>query len=309
MPKYSIVVSADERFIAGINGMLNSLRYYEMEDIEYHLIHTFPTGNSYIQQASDIFPYFKPIRLDDFMIQSGRWKTSEKVGRSAMKFARWWYSADRLKGYDAICVLDADRQIVNNLRPFFDIIAKSDMIGLAKNDWSEAEWDSYDEKRAMEGQPPLYCNPFFITGKRASEFFPLIPEYARNPRKYYPEYRREETGDMHPVNLILLQSGMIKDLFPLPATQWVFVNHTHVRLQERYINNKRYIGLHKTGDCLYTYHRKYWSQNECSKLMRQRDPELQKIARNNVRLLWENTRFFNMELYLKIDWKWGDFPE
>ena len=312
MPKYAIVMTADEKYLPGVNGQLNAYRYYGMEEdgVEFHLVHTFPDTSDYLDKAHKLFPKFVSMKLDDFMIESGRWDKPMKRGKSTMKYPRWWYPAERLADYDAICVLDADRQIVNNFTRYFDMIARSDMIGLAKNDWSDAEWFSQDDKRSMQANPAIYSNPYFITGKRAAKLFPLIPEYAENPNKYYPPYqgRASITGDMHPLNLTLLQTGMIKDLFPLPATQWVFVNTAHVRLVRRKIGRRDYIGTHGKGDLLYTYHRKFWGQRTCIRHMNGHTPIERYFGVNNTRLLWEFTKFFNTELYLTIPWIYGDFP-
>jgi len=312
MPKFAIMMTADEKYLPGVNGQLNAYRYYGMEDdgVEFHLVHTFPDSSGYIEKASRMFPKFVPIKLNDFMINSGRWTKPEKPGKAGMKYPRWWYPAEKLADYDAICILDADRQIVNNFTRYLEMFAKSDMIGLAKNDWSEAEWFAYDDKRAMEKNPPLYSNPYFITGKRATKFFPLIPEYAENPNRYYPSYkgRAEITGDMHPVNLTLLQTGMIADLFPLPATQWVFVQTDHVKLVRREVKGRWHIGIHDRGDLLYTYHRKFWGQRTCDRFMNGHNPIGKFFGVNNTRILWEFTKFFNTELYLRIPWIYGEFP-
>ena len=310
MPKYAVVISADARFLPGVNGQLNAMQYYGMDDIEFHLIHNFPDSNGYIEKAKKVFPFLHTTSVDDFMNESGRWVKAgeEKYTRSLMKFVRWWYPADRLSDYDAICVLDADMMIVNDLTRYFDMIARSDMIGLAKNDYSEAEWFNYDEKRAMQANPPIYCVPFFITGRRAKELFPMFPEYAQNAKKYSKHWPKETTGDMHPVNLTLLHTGMIKDLFPLPATQWVFVETTHVKLARREIAGKRYVGMHPRGDLINVFHRKYWGQCECTRYANGHGPTTRVNGVNNARIFWEMTRFLNTELYLKVDWVWGDYP-
>jgi hypothetical protein len=309
MPRYAIVVTSDEKYLPGVNGQLNAMRYYGMEadGVEYHLIHTFPK-DGYIERAKAEFPCLVATTVDDYMMGSGRWRVPGKKSKSVMKYVRWWYPVDMLADYDAICILDADRQIVNNFTRHLWMIGLSDMIGLAKNDWSEGEWWSYDQKRAMQANPPLYSNPYFITGRRAKELFPLMPEYAENPKKYAPWYGREQTGDMHPVNLTLLQTGMIDHLFPLEASQWVFVETTHVMLRKREIRGKFYIGIHEAGDLLYTFHRKFWGQRTCQRFMNGHGPLTRVNGVNNTYLFWWFTHFFNTQLYLKIDWIYGDFP-
>lgn len=314
MAKYAIVITADARFLAGINAILNGVKYYGMDkSIELFLIHNIPPRAEYIDKAIDIFgSWFHPVNLTEYYeeCRAEYWHAQKKHSKSSMKFARWWYPVDKLGDYDAICVLDADRIITSNFTRWFDMIARSDMIGLAANDWSEAMWNSYKDKRAMQKNPPLYSNPYFITGRRAKELFPLIPEYAMNPTKHYPEYvgRGDTTGDMHPVNLTLLQTGMIKDLLPLPATQWVFVETTHVKLTERIINKKKHIAIHKNGDILHTIHRRYWGQRMCERLMNGHTEVGFDNAVNNVKLIWDLYKFFNTELDLKLEWIWGDFP-
>ena len=316
MSRFALVITSDERFLPGVNAMLNGFRYYKMDregDIEIHLIHNIPDVSGYIDQAKKEFgSFFHPVNITEYYQEhrSDYWKDQLKHTKSSMKFARWWYPVDKLFDYDAICILDADRIIVNNFRHVFDMIARSDMIGLAKNDWSDDEWFHYDDKRAMEKNPPLYSNPYFITGKRAKELFPLIPEYAENPNKYYPPYvgRSNTTGDMHPVNLTIRQLDMIKDLYPLSATEWVFVQNNHVRLEKRRVGREYYIGMHSKGDLLYSIHRRYWGQRMCERMMNGHTAQQFDNGVHNTKLIWDFYKFFNTELYLKIDWIWGDFP-
>ena len=54
MPKYAIVVTSDWRYIPGVNGMLNAIKYYGFDDVEFHLVHTFP-DNGYIESAQEVF--------------------------------------------------------------------------------------------------------------------------------------------------------------------------------------------------------------------------------------------------------------
>jgi len=310
MPKYAIVMTADAKFLPGVNGMLNACKYYGMgkQGVEFHLVHTFP-DDGYIEQAERAFPFLRASSLDSFMLETGRWQEQGERTRSLMKFVRWWYCAERLSDYNAICVLDADRQIVGNFTRYFEMIAKSNMIGLAKNDWATSEWFAYTEEQAMSANPPLYCNPCFLTGSRTQEWFPMIPEYAMDPTKHYPAFhgRGDTTGDMNPMNLILLQTGLIEQVFPLPATQWVFVETGHVRLEERDIGGKRHIGIHSRGDLLHTYHRKFWGQRTCEAFSQYRT-DLEALTKpNNVRILWKFTKFFNTELYLKIPWRWYEW--
>ncbi len=321
MSKFALVVTGDARYLAGINAMLNAMKYYGMDvdnSIEFHLIHSIPESTGYIQRAKVAFgSFFHPVNITEYYeeCRPEYWSKQLKHSKSSMKYARWWYPVDRLSDYDCLCVLDADRIITNNLTPWFDMIARSDMIGLAANDWSDAMYFSYDDHRAMIKNPPLYSNPYFITGRRAKELFPLIPEYAENPQKYHPPYQRPTTGDMHPVNLTLLQTGMIKDLYPLPATQWVFVQNGHVMLKERviqgrnYIGSRKYIGIHENGDLIHTIHRRYWGQRMCERLMNGHTKQAKINAINNTKLIWDFYKFFNTQLYLKIEWIWGDFPE
>jgi len=310
--KFAIVVTADERFLAGYNAMLNGMKYYGLSDnVEFHLVHSIPENSRYIQEARIAFgSFFHPVNINEYYeeCRNEYWQEQKKHSKSSMKFARWWYPVDKLSDYDAICILDADRIIVSNFTRWFDMIARSDMIGLAGNDWSDAMWFNYDDDRAMSKNPPLYSNPYFITGRRAKELFPLIPEYAMNPKKYHPTYGRETTGDMHPVNLTLLQTGMIKDVYPLPSTQWVFVQNNHVKLQERMIGKKKHIGIHQNGDILHTIHRRYWGQRMCERLMNGHDQQSKRNGIHNTKLIWDFFKYFNTELYLKIDWIWGEFP-
>jgi len=298
MPKYALVVTADMRFIPGVNGMLNALKYYGCDDIEFHLVHTFPAKDGYIEKAQAIFPNLRPTYVPTFIEEHGiPMPASGRPSKSLMKYCRWWYPAMCLQNYDAIAIFDADRQIVNNLRPYFEITAKSDMILVAKNDYSEAEWDSYDARRAMTKQPPIYSNPFFAKPRTVKDMFMRIPEHSVE----------HATGDMHPVNALLLEMELIKQVLILPCVFWVFVDVQNVRLARREINGKYYIGLHPLGDLLFTFHRRYWGIRMCMRMANGKQPWQKINGMNNVDIFWWFTHYFNTELYLKIDWKWGEY--
>lgn len=301
-PRYAIVETSDWRYIAGINGQLNAMKYYQFDkNVEFHLIHTFPDSNGYIDKAKSIFPNLVATKISDLREQYGSKYShigldSPKNTKSVMKYWRWIYPIERLMDYDAICILDADRQICNNMLQWFKVTDRSEMILVAKNDYSNAEWNSYDAKRAMQAQPPLYSNPYFAKPAVVKDLFKMIPEYAVE----------RNTGDMHPVNLTLLDTGLINDVLFLPATLWVFVQVDCVSLRRRIVNNKYYLGIHKYGDLLYTFHRRYWGQRVTQRMANGHGVWGKANGRNNVQLFWEHTKYMNTELYLKLDWIWGD---
>jgi len=68
MSKYALVVTADERLLPGVHAMLNAMRYYGTEGVEFHYLY-WPSKNGYKfiddMQASGFFPFLVPIDLAD----------------------------------------------------------------------------------------------------------------------------------------------------------------------------------------------------------------------------------------------------
>jgi len=304
--KYAIICT-DTGMFPGVNGMLNALLYYGNE-VEFHYLYMGEPSRKFsdaIYDSGFYTPgfYTKSIQA---MIDSGYYqkhsKASEKVWYC--KMYRYLYAITELLDYDAVAIFDADMQIVNNIMPFFGLAESSGKLLLPNNDYSNQEYDECKEE-AIRGaaSPPLHNMPSFF---KPSEWLDVM--------RMIPDISVELTlGDMSSMSHALLRTGRMPEIVAMPNCLWVVSHYYNIKLHMRVIRGKKFLALHKNGDRLNAFHRKWWYESVCQKFIEdvRSNPE-QEIAHNNVRLFWEMTMFFNFHLDHQIPWddkKWGGWPK
>jgi len=295
--KYALIVTSSGH-IPGVNGLLNATRYYNI-NVEFHLLYGSKKVIEYLNTLGDVFPNLKKIELEKLKEKDNYPKHPRKKESAwYYKFYRYFYAINELQDYDAVAIFDADMQIVNNIMPYFEIADETEKILMPNNDYSNQEYDWHpDYPYHGAASPPLHCMPLFFKPK----IFNKIPS----------RMLEEPGSDMCSLNNALINLNMMKDIFVLSNSRWVQSHYYHVKLARRNINNKWYLGEHRGGDRIFSFHRRWWIKSICEKYINGvKERENQEIAFNNVKLFWEFTKYFNTELYHKIDWKedW-DFPQ
>lgn len=307
MDKKYAIICTDTGMFPGVNGMLNALLYYGNK-VEFHYLYL---GQPAREFADDIYDsgFYKPgFVATDIESLKGRQgypmhpKASENVWYC--KMYRYLYAINELKDYDAVAIFDADMQIVNNIMPFFGLAESSGKLLLPNNDYSNQEFDDCNEN-AIRGaaSPPLHNMPSFFKPKMWDDVMVLIPDISLELT----------LGDMSSMSHALLRTGRMPEIVAMPNCLWVISHYYNIQLWHRVIRGKRFLALHRNGDRIYTFHRKWWYESVCRKFIEdvKSNPE-QQIAYSNVRLFWEMTMFFNYNCERKLSsWnpKWGGWPE
>lgn len=303
--KYAVIVT-DSGYTAGVHGMLNGLWYYD-NDVDFHYI---VKDNKYgglkaLMEDMKKDPWFADriyVTPYEELIQEGY-----PVGKDRpvwrLKFYRYLYGIRRCQHYDAAVIFDADTIFVNNFMRYFDIAAETGRILVPNNDYSGEEIDCYRGGYKGASSPPLYCMPLFFVPSNPDviKAFNRIPELAME----------RDTSDMVAFNHSMIESKLIDELLLLPAVLWLQVHYYFVQLARRKVGGKQFLALHRGGDRLLSFHRRWWHETDCrKKILMPKTPIGAAYAYNNVKLFWEFTRFFNLECRHKIEWdpKWGTFP-
>jgi hypothetical protein len=301
MADFAIVVT-DTGMIPGTNGMLNALDYY-CNDIDFYYLHLGRWVEPYLEGWQKAFPYFHPIKIAD--LQADGYPKHPRAGENVWycKMYRYLFAVRELKEYEAVSVFDADMQITNNIMIWFEIAAETGRLLLPNNDYSGQEYDQHNIE-AIRGaaSPPLHNMPNFFDPEKFGWIMEQIPV----------ESLAETLGDMSSLSRILIKTGEINRIMPLPNLFWIQSNFYSVKLVKRIINGKWFLCHNKMGDRINSFHRRWWFESICrKKIGMPKEPVAKEFAKNNVRLFWEFTRHFNLSLKHKIKWdekKWGGYP-
>ena len=348
MPKYALVVTADERLLPGVHAMLNGIKYYGWpEELEFHFLY-WPGKNTekFISdmQASGHYPNLVPVDLLQYRLKEGE---VEQHYRPVyyLKFYRSLY-AGRLTDYDAVGFMDADRAICGDISPYFPLAKQSGRICMVDYKYSPERFRTgwYNEHPHMGTNGcPFDPSATFFDPKLYGEDFGKVRDYGK------------ELGnsEMPNVNYMLTTHGYLDKVLRLPTarwnvrrweqigTQWLYdpvrnkwelcirnvelgaeVLNWHVDNFSQYmafVKDMKYRvdGMDNIWEML-TIHGRWWFRATLEKKPAKRD-KLESSAREgylrqnrNIANIWEVFKFFNHDCYTRLEpWmpEWGSYDE
>ena len=296
MPKYALVVT-DTGLFPGTNAMVNAFKYYDIQ-AEFHYLHKLQWAAEFAEKRSDDVV---GVSIDDLIEEYDI--RHPKLGENVWycKMYRYLYAINHLIDYDAVCIIDADMVICNDITPWFEIADKLDRLVIPNNDYSGQEHDGYNLP-SIQGasSPPFHNMPSFFKPKTWEKVLRDIPKISL-----------ENTyGDMSSLTHSLIRHGKMDDpstFLMTPNALWVHSHYCHIKLAKRKIGGKWYVCLHNIGgDRLYSFHRRWWMASLRRKFVDDiKDPVQRETGRNNVQIFYEMTKFFNTDDEMKyhIEWK------
>lgn len=215
MPKYALVITADERLLPGIHAMINAIKYYGWpDDLEFHFLY-WPAKNTEKflsdMKASGHYPNLVPVNLLEY---KEKYENEPKYLRPIyyLKFYRSLY-AGRLTDYDAVGFMDADRAITGDISPYFSLAKQSGRICMVDHKYNQQRQDSgwYKEHPRMgTGGCPFDPSATFFDPKLYGEDFGMVREYGK------------ELGnsEMPNVNYMLVTHNHLDKVLRLPTARW-----------------------------------------------------------------------------------------
>lgn len=301
MAKYAFVVS-DSGYTYGINALINGLKYYD-NDVTFHHLYWGPKAEEWSKSVQNSGEFdFKSINLKDLVNNLNYPKKKGKMSPAwVCKFYRYFYCAMELAEYDAICIMDADMMVANNIMQWFDIAACSDKLIMPNNDMSPYECNWYDVNKIGGGSnPPLHNMPFFF--KPSFIIKSIFLSLINISEKW-------QVSDMASINHAIIESKQMDNVLALPNCLWLLSVATNIRLFFREIGGLKYLVLHKSGDKVNSVHRPWWSPGYCKKeIDGRKNGQARDNLLSNVTLFWDMLYFFNTQLYHKVPWE-IEFPE
>jgi len=341
MPKYALVMTADERLLPGVHAMLNAIKYYGWPDnLEFHFLHW--RGKNIEKFLSDMkasgcYPNLVPVNLMEYKDKYGE-ETKHFMPVYYLKFYRSLY-AGRLTGYDAVGFMDADRAIMGDISPYFALAQQSGRICMVDYKYRQKRWNNgfYNEHPHMgTGGAPFDPAATFFDPKLYGKDFEKIREYGR------------ELGnsEMPNVNYMLITHGHLPNVLRLPTMRWNVRRWGHLDTEwvkgtdkwqmwiqnvpeetllwsEGAPDNKSQLEFGFPYDksdpsTMLAIHGRWWFRATLQKktakeaLFARKSWESCIRQNNNISNIWEVFKFFNFDCYTKLDpWmpEWGSYDE
>ena len=333
MPKYAIVMTADSKFLPGVNAVLNSLKYYGWPDnLDFHLLYW--NGDEMGKFIDNIkatvqYPNLQAIDLNDYLkFEQGRRK--DEGNRNPpyyLKFYRSLY-ASRALDYDVVCLLDADRVLVNNILPYFDLAHQSKRIVMIDYKYNQELIENGYYKE----------NPLLKTG--ACPFDPCFTLFS--PQLYGKHFyevhnygKANGNSEMPNMNFMLITHGLLENIIRLPkvrwtarrwdkfTTKWLYnedKSKFHMKIEgvpeenllwymddENQFTVSKILGIDDlikdNVSLMIAIHGKYWYRSKGEILKENRGKLSDEQIINNANI-WEAYKFFNFDCYTHLEtWK------
>jgi len=155
----AIIITASHDYIGGLHAFLNALDYYNHKDIEVYVLHTKEISKTYVNFVKDRFSYtIIPVSVEEY--------GDPNIDLNGNCIWAKYKLITTLKGYSAICHLDADCLLLGNLDSTFDLVDNKDTIccpynirtGYKFEDYKKVDIDSYCINQVLYNYP-IFFNP------------------------------------------------------------------------------------------------------------------------------------------------------
>lgn len=229
--KCAYVVGSCDRYLPGLNALLNSL---DMVGNTYpvHVV-SCRIPDAYMIEITSAIDY--PIIWHPISQQEIDW-----LGDSEVLMRKRYAMPEKLGDYDAVCILDADMFFLHNVDRYMEIAARTEFIlgcGLEQ----KRRYD-HDHNRDADGKfmidpnkvngRDLCCAPLFA-GRRwyraMAKSYDLVNDYPAGQGRF-------KAPDMDAINITLLEAGSYDYTIPMTQQTWTGLHETlmkaHTRLVE-----------------------------------------------------------------------------
>ena len=299
MSKNALILTSNIAYLPGINAMLNGLDYYDNEDLDVHIL--FYKIENYIDKIKDKFSFkIIPYAIDNLL----------ENGRSLyfnFKYCKYKYIELIKDKYSAICHLDADCLILDNIMKQFLIVSKTNLLlcGQYPHTWRTLE--CYSEKDLTEEEIDIIVCSYPVAN------FPVFynPEYHNdfmqacwNSRPADDNMDRRRNTELYTFNKALYRLNKLKDVLLLPGNLWIAdAILGKDDLKEVLIAKKLYLytGLnHRISNI----HNKWWKMGAAEGEIRQRGDNPAVIK--NIKQIQKMLRLFNYEWKVNLKDVWDE---
>jgi hypothetical protein len=289
MRDYALVIAYSKAYLPALCSLLNALDYYGHKDLDFHLLY-----------CADLEPVMPKILQADWNFRiipvpaEPLFNPKQGIYMNLM-FIKYNY-ASHLQGYKAICHLDGDVLLLDNLTPYLEIAAQTRFIPCAEFPHTPIDMEYYNIKDAdwVECMFPLANFPIFYNP--LGNMFLMESCWKNMPEPDNDD--RERNNEMYVFNKAIHDCGKLLHILPLSGNAWLGDKYLgHAPLSISFESGKLQIRDFLT-DRVYLIHNKYWKEGVAQ-------AELERCAGNpnaihNIALIKQATDFFNNEWKLKL---------
>jgi len=306
---YAYIVGADHKYTPELCAMLNSLDYVgNKQDV---MVIGINLDKEFTEQFSNLGYYVFHHNVTPQEVEASR-GISEVTCRK-----RYWYAYEFGKGYDAVCVLDADLIWVRDPIQYFKIAAdtgyilgphkEQNMVYDRDHHMTNGKWE-WNVERGFWNDKDLCNCPVFLDARKWGDALKLSWDVFID--------RGFRAPDMDAMNLSFLHYGGHDKIVKLTGYQWLGTNEQHLKPYIRVVRKNDGKIWTENGTEIFCYHGHYyhekWRQcqldnrSRCSQgYLKAKDESLiscNNIAQGSMNLLYEN--FMSMMDYkIKVEKK------
>lgn len=256
MNNHALIVTADYKFLPGVNALINGCRFYGNEVDLYLLFWDKEDGpfHQYIDQHYTDIDFVYPIDLRELIHRDSI--LVESKAKFYLKFWRHYYP-EKLLDYKSIAIFDADMMIVNHIMDYFEIAAKTGRILIPRNTSAHAqEIDNYSQNAFIHSySPPCHSMPLFYDPKLHYLLFQEVPELARKMGR----------GEMVAINRLFHDKRVYDDLILLPNSLWLGTRWKDLEYEILHGNDDmRHLTI--CGDRVFSIHGRWWAEETLAKI-------------------------------------------
>ncbi len=288
MKDYALVVAYSKAYLPALCGLLNALDYYE-HDLDFHLLY-------YSDMEDKVDALLKaglnfriiPVKADDLF------NPAQGIYMNLM-FVKYNY-IEHLQKYKAVCHLDGDVLLVDNLTPYFKIAAETELIPCAEFPHTDIDLLYYRkfDQDWVQRMFPLANFPIFYNPARCYDLMRECWENMPGP----DNDDRERNNEMYVFNKAVYDTGKLPYILPLPGNPWVGDKYVgfeplSISFQSGKLQIRDFI-----GDRVHLIHNKYWKEG-VSEVQLERSAGNSNVI-HNLAVFKQATDFFNNEWKLKL---------
>jgi hypothetical protein len=294
------LVTASVQYILGLNSILNALEYYKHPNIDVAIVHP-ELMVPYVNYVKNKFSFnIVPVRVEDW---SDKTMLDDHGGvdeNANCIWCKYRYMESIKDDYDAICFVDADMLLLNNIMPYFKIVANTDLILCPQNTrsgkWIE-DYKYFEKKNDLAVGCPVFNFIVFYNPKYNTD----VVNYVWVNRN-----RANPSEEMHIFNKALYELDKLDNVLQLPGSIWLAETYLH-HADTIYKNFGDFAILTPApaGDRVNSMHSRWWNKNVSAHEIEVTDeklyPDSAKHIRHNASVGERAIEFFNKQGKVTID--------
>jgi hypothetical protein len=248
----ALIVTYNLAYLPALNALLNALDYYGHKNLDVHIAHT-----------ADLNPALEILRKGGFSFNIITHPVEPLLNPKQgiyinLMFMRYKIAQIIARDYDAICHLDGDVLLLDNIEKYFTIAGQTDLIPCAEFPHTETNLDffkTHDPDWAAAAFP-MANFPVFYSPEKHIDMMQYIWDHFPEP----DNADRERNNEMYIFNYAIWACKKIDCILPLPGNAWVgdkYMYHADIR---SYIVGGK-IGMYDfLLDRIHLIHNKYWKE-------------------------------------------------